>query len=75
MILVDDGGYALAGTTRSTEEGAYYDIWFAKVDASGEQIPEFPIWTLFLVTVIFLTAIVTFYRRKLGHSHLQLQLG
>jgi len=52
-VQTDDGGYALAGTTQSTDEGAYYDIWFAKVDASGEIIPEFPSW---LILPLFLMA-------------------
>jgi len=52
-VQTDDGGYALAGTTRSSYENAYYDIWFAKADTEGEPIPEFPTWIilpLFLMT-------------------------
>lgn len=52
-VQTDDGGYALAGTTRSTYQGAYYDVWFAEVDASGDPVPEFPSW---LIIPLFLTA-------------------
>jgi len=41
-VQTDEGGYVMAGTTRSTDEGTHYDVWFAKVDPSGAIIPEFP---------------------------------
>jgi len=53
VVQTDDGGYALAGTTRSSYEGAYYDVWFAEVDASGDPVPEFPSW---LILPLFLMA-------------------
>ena len=52
-VQTDDGGYAIAGTTRSTDEGAHYDIWFAKVNPSGAIIPEFPTW---IILPLLLTA-------------------
>ncbi|MCJ7614489.1 hypothetical protein MUO71_07000 [Candidatus Bathyarchaeota archaeon] len=45
VVETDDGGYAVAGTTQSPDEGAHYEIWFTKADTSGESIPEFPLWT------------------------------
>jgi len=53
VVQIEDGGYAMAGTTRSTDWGAHYDVWFAKVDASGEPVPEFPSW---LILPLFLMA-------------------
>jgi len=63
-VQTDEGGYAMAGTTRSTDEEAYYDVWFAKVDASGVYIPEFPTW---IILPLFVTAtlVVIIYRKKL----------
>ncbi|MHC3128479.1 MAG: hypothetical protein IBV52_00160 [Candidatus Bathyarchaeota archaeon] len=53
VVQIEDGGYAMAGTTRSTDWGAHYDVWFAKVDASGEPVPEFPSW---IILPLFLMA-------------------
>lgn len=64
-VQTDDGGYALAGTTRTTEEGAYYDIWFAKVDSSGEIIPEFPSWVILPLTMIATLIAAVMKRRRL----------
>jgi len=64
-VQTDDGDYALAGTTRFSEEGAHYDIWFAKVDHLGEPIPEFPSWSPVLVGMVALVAMMTVYRKKL----------
>ncbi len=62
VVQTDDGGYALAGTTRSTDEGAHYDIWFAKVDSSGEVIPEFPSWAI--LPVLFIASLTVILGRK-----------
>ena len=64
-VQTDDGGYAMAGTTRSTDEGAHYDIWFARVDASGAIIPEFPTWTPMLFVLGIVAIVVVIYKRKL----------
>jgi len=64
-VQTDDGGYAMAGTTRSTDEEAYYDIWFAKVDASGEPIPEFPAWIILPLTMITTLVAIVVKRRSL----------
>jgi predicted secreted protein len=64
-VQTDDDSYAMAGTTRSTDEGTHYDIWFTKADPSGEVIPEFPSWTpllMFLLPAIITAAI---YRRSI----------
>jgi len=42
VAQTENDGYALVGTTKSTDEGTYYDIWFAKADPHGDVIPEFP---------------------------------
>jgi hypothetical protein len=34
------------GTIGTTDEGAYYDVWFVKVDASGAYIPETQSWLI-----------------------------
>jgi len=64
-VQTEDGGYAMAGTTKSTDEGAYYDIWFAKVDSSGVYIPEFPSWTPLLIMLVAVVVVSIVYRRKL----------
>ena len=66
-IQTTDGGYALAGTTKLTDENANYDIWFAKVDPSGEIIPEFPSWNQLLIlglVAVFLMLIIFRQRIK-----------
>jgi len=68
-VQTEDGGYAMAGTTKSTDEEAYYDIWFAKVDASGEPIPEFPAWVPLLFTIVALVVVLVGYRRKLNKAY------
>jgi len=64
VVETDDGGYAVAGTTQSPDEGAHYEVWFAKADASGESIPEFPSWAI-LPIILLVTLVVTVYRKKL----------
>lgn len=64
-VEINDGGYAMAGTTRSTDEGAHYDIWFARVDASGAIIPEFPSWTPMLILLTLLAVALAIYKRRL----------
>ena len=61
-IQTTDGGYALAGTTRLPDEDAHYDIWFAKVDPSGEIIPEFPSWTI--LPLLLISTIAVIYGKK-----------
>ncbi len=67
-VQTDDGNYALAGTTRFTEEGAHCDVWFAKVDHSGEYIPEFPSWA---ILPLFLTATLgaLIVKKRLNHQN------
>jgi len=64
-VQTDDGGYVMAGTTRSTDEDAHYDIWFAKVDSSGESIPEFPLLKPMLLVFVALAVTLVVYRYKL----------
>ena len=51
-VQTDNGGYAMAGTTRSTDEGSHYDIWFTKVDPYGAIIPEFSSWIILPLLII-----------------------
>ena len=62
-VQTDDGGYTMAGTTQSNDEGTHYDIWFTKADPSGEIIPEFPSWTILSLTMMA-TLIVTLMKRR-----------
>ncbi len=64
-VQTDDGGYAMVGTTKSTDEDAHYDIWFAKVDSSGVYIPEFPSWTPLLIMLVAVIAVIVIFRRSL----------
>ncbi len=70
VVQTDDDGFALAGTTKSTDEGAHYDIWFAKVDASGEVIPEFPSWAI-LPLLVVATLVGVIIRNKIRKNGLE----
>ena len=63
VVETDDGGYAVAGTTQSRDEGAHYQIWFAKVDPNGDIIPEFPSWTILPLFVTTTLTVVLFRKR------------
>jgi hypothetical protein len=63
----DDGGYVLAGTTKTTDEETYYDIWFSKADATGKIIPEFPSWTI-LPLLVSTMVVVIVYKKKLRNK-------
>ena len=52
LVETFDGGFALAGRTKSFGVGDYDDLWLVKTDEYG-VIPEFPSWTLL---PLFLTA-------------------
>ncbi|PVX23846.1 MAG: hypothetical protein CW691_09540 [Candidatus Bathyarchaeum sp.] len=65
VVQSDDGGYALAGTTKSTDEGAHYDVWFARVDPSGETIPEFSAWLILPLTMAVTLIVAAMKGKKL----------
>jgi len=56
----ENDGYALAGTTKPTDERTHYDIWFAKTDPNGDVIPEFPSWMFlpFCITGLLVVVII-----------------
>jgi hypothetical protein len=62
VVQTMDGGFALVGETWSYGAGED-DVYLVKTDEFG-VIPEFPVWTLLLVVIIF-TATIIIYRRKL----------
>lgn len=73
VAQTENDGYALAGTTKPTDGGTYYDIWFTKTDPHGDVIPEFPSWAI-LPVILAATLAAAIYRKKLHktqtqHSH------
>jgi len=70
VAQTENDGYALAGTTKSTDKGTYYDIWFAKTDPHGNVIPEFPSWFI-LPILIASTLVVMFVKNKLSRKGLE----
>jgi hypothetical protein len=70
VTQTENDDYALAGTTKSTDEGTYYDIWFAKADPHGDVIPEFPSWAI-LPLLLAATLATAIYRKKLHRTQTQ----
>jgi hypothetical protein len=65
LVQTSDGGYALAGTTKSFGAGEY-DFWLVKTNEQG--IPEFPSWIILpLLLVITLFAIII--KKRLLYPH------
>jgi len=64
LTMTSDGGFALAGKTKSFGAGEYDDILLVKTDEFG-IIPEFPSWTPLLVTLVAVVVVAVVYRHKL----------
>jgi hypothetical protein len=58
LVQTSDGGYALAGQKNG-------DFWLAKTDEHG-IIPEFPSWTLLIVTLTAVLVVAVIYRHYLN---------
>ena len=64
LTMTSDGGFALAGKTKSFGAGEYDDILLVKTDEFG-IIPEFPSWTPLLIMLFAVTIIAVIYKRKI----------
>ena len=64
LVETSDGGFALAGRTKSFGVGDYDDLWLVKTDEYG-VIPEFPSWTPLLIMLVAVMVVAVIYKRRL----------
>ena len=65
VVETDNGEYAVAGTTQYPEEAAHYNIWFVKVNSTGDIISEFNSSHSLILFVATLMALIFVYSIKL----------
>ncbi len=65
VAKAENDGYALAGTTKPTDQGTHYDIWFTKIDSHGGIIPEFPSWTILVTGLSAVLILSIIFKQKI----------